>query len=60
MSKTVSGPEKIWGFKDPKTAMVNAYNTGNYTLAQIAEHFNVHYSTVSRAVKKAEMINAGA
>ena len=47
-------------FKDPKTAMVNAYNTGNYTLAQIAEHFNVHYSTVSRAVKKAEMINAGA
>ena len=44
--------------KDPKAAMVNAYGTGNYTLAQIADHFNVHYSTVSRVVKRAEYTQA--
>lgn len=35
---------------DPKQAMVAAYHSGGYTLARIAEHFGVHYSTVSRAV----------
>ncbi|MCU7939887.1 MAG: transposase family protein [gamma proteobacterium symbiont of Bathyaustriella thionipta] len=39
-------------FKDIKTAMVKAYETGNYTLDQIGTHFGVHYSTVSRTVKK--------
>ncbi len=33
--------------------MVKAYETGNYTLDQIGSHFGVHYSTVSRTVKKA-------
>ncbi len=40
-------------YKDIKTAMVKAYETGNYTLAQIGDYFGVHYSTVSRTVKKA-------
>jgi len=40
-------------FKNIKTAMVKAYETGNYTLDQIGSHFGVHYSTVSRTVKKA-------
>ena len=40
-------------YKDVKTAMVKAYETGNYTLAQIGDYFDVHYSTVSRTVKKA-------
>ena len=40
-------------FKDSKTAMVKAYETGNYTLAQVGSHFGVHYSTVSRTVKRA-------
>ncbi len=31
-------------------AMAEAYATGDYTLAEIARHFDVHYSTVSRAV----------
>lgn len=35
---------------DRKHAMTAAYQSGGYTLAQIAKHFNVHYSTVSRAV----------
>jgi len=34
---------------DRKQAMAAAYESGGYTLAQIASHFNVHYSTVSRA-----------
>lgn len=32
-------------------AMVIAYKSGAYTMAQIADHFRVHYMTVSRAVK---------
>ncbi|MDX2506465.1 MAG: transposase [Gammaproteobacteria bacterium] len=40
-------------FKNIKIAMVKAYETGNYTLDQIGSHFGVHYSTVSRTVKKA-------
>ncbi len=39
-------------FKNIKVAMVKAYETGNYTLDQIGTHFGVHYSTVSRTVKK--------
>jgi REP element-mobilizing transposase RayT len=35
---------------DPKDGMRRAYASGHYTLAQIAQHFGVHYSTVSRAV----------
>ena len=31
-------------------AMQQAYDTGQYTLRQIADYFGVHHSTVSRAV----------
>lgn len=37
-----------------KAAMAAAYATGDYTLQEIATCFGVHYSTVSRAVKRAE------
>jgi len=40
--------------REPRLAMAAAYGTGNYTLQVIAKHFGVHYSTVSRAVKKVE------
>ena len=33
-------------------AMARAYLSGAYTMAEIARHFNVHYMTVSRALKK--------
>ncbi|MCU7834175.1 MAG: transposase [gamma proteobacterium symbiont of Taylorina sp.] len=36
-------------------AIVKAYGTGNYTLKQIGDHFGVHYSTVSRTVKRANV-----
>jgi DNA-binding MarR family transcriptional regulator len=41
-------------YKDKKLGMVQAYSTGDYTMKEIAGHFDVHYSTVSRAIKKAE------
>ena len=36
-----------------KIAMTKAYATGDYTMNEIADYFDVHYSTVSRAVKNA-------
>lgn len=35
----------------PKSAMVAAYASGDYTMQQIAVFFGVHYATVSRAIK---------
>jgi REP element-mobilizing transposase RayT len=40
--------------RDPQAAMAAAYRSGNYSLAAIARHFGVHYSTVSRAVSRSE------
>lgn len=41
--------------KTHKQAMVAAYLSGAYTLQEVAEHFGVHYATVSRAVKAHEL-----
>ena len=38
--------------KDRNTAIVQAYQSGGYTLKEIAEYFGLHYSTVSVIVKK--------
>lgn len=35
-------------------AMARAFKAGVYTMQEIAEHFGVHYSTVSRAVRRLE------
>lgn len=43
------------GSHDPHQAMARAFTAGGYTLKAIAAHFGVHYSTVSRAVKRAEI-----
>lgn len=40
--------------RDPHQAMARAYTSGGYTLKAIATHFGVHYSTVSRALRKFE------
>ncbi|MGH9959503.1 MAG: hypothetical protein ACREBC_20645 [Pyrinomonadaceae bacterium] len=37
---------------NPKKAMREAYRTGDYSLAELARHFKVHYSTVSRAIRQ--------
>ncbi|MBX3475896.1 MAG: transposase [Planctomycetes bacterium] len=35
-------------------AMAMAYRSGDHSMRVIAEHFNVHYVTVSRAIRRAE------
>lgn len=40
--------------RDESVAMAEAYKSGDYSLKAIADHFGVHYSTVSRAVKYGE------
>ncbi len=42
------------GYADRNEAMAQAYRSGAYTMAAIAEHFGVHYMTVSRAVRACE------
>jgi hypothetical protein len=39
---------------NPLHAMAMAYLSGDYTMKAIADHFRVHYTTVSRAVKAYE------
>ena len=41
-------------FDNRQQAMACAYLDGAYTMAEIAEHFRVHYQTVSRAVRAIE------
>ena len=38
-------------------AMGRAYLSGRYSLTEIARHYGVHYSTVSRAVMRHEAVN---
>ena len=45
-------------YYDREQGIVVAYQTGDYTMKDIARFFNVHYSTVSRIIKKAESVNA--
>lgn len=42
------------GCSSRREAMAQAYRSGAYTMQQIAEHFGVHYMTVSRAVSHYE------
>jgi REP element-mobilizing transposase RayT len=39
---------------DRRQAMARAYRSGAYTMREIADHFGVHYMTVSRAVHRVE------
>ncbi|MCB1957106.1 MAG: transposase [Rhodocyclaceae bacterium] len=41
-------------FADPREAMARAFLSGDYTMPALAEFFGVHYSTVSRAVRRFE------
>ena len=40
----------VAAYPDRNEGMAQAYATGDYTLAQVAQAFSVHYATVSRAV----------
>jgi REP element-mobilizing transposase RayT len=41
-------------YDERNEAMAHAYLTGVYTMAEIGDHFGVHYMTVSRAVREFE------
>jgi putative transposase len=41
-------------YPDRREAMARAYRSGAYTMQEIADHFGVHYMTVSRAVRSLE------
>jgi len=41
-------------YPDRREAMARAFQTGVYSMQEIADHFGVHYSTVSRAVRRLE------
>lgn len=41
-------------FSDRNEGIAAAYQTGDYTMKQIADEFGLHYATVSRVVKEAE------
>jgi hypothetical protein len=43
-----------WNLEGKSQAIVLACHSGGDTLAQIAQHFDVHYSTVSRAQGRRE------
>lgn len=49
-------PLAVYGVDYPARdeAMARAYLSGHYTMKEIAESFDVHYVTVSRAVRKTE------
>ncbi|MEJ2379989.1 MAG: transposase [Gammaproteobacteria bacterium] len=44
-------------YVERREAMARAFLSGAYTMQEIAEHFGVHYSTVSRAVRRFETGN---
>lgn len=51
-AKSIAHYQRSYDNRDE--AMAQAYLTGEYTLKSIADHFGVHYATVSRAVRKHE------
>ena len=53
--RPLTRPLTAYAANDPRDeAMARAYLSGQYSLAEIARHFGVHYSTVSRVVKRHE------
>ena len=57
LAKPLAAYMKKHGDRD--TAMVAAYKSAAYTMQEIAGHFGVHITTVSRAVLKAEKASRG-
>jgi putative transposase len=41
-------------YPDRREAMARAFQTGVYSMQEITDYFGVHYSTVSRAVRRLE------
>lgn len=53
--RPVAAPLSHYATEGPvRDGMARAYLSGDYTMKAIAQHFGVHYATVSRAVKRFE------
>ena len=53
--RPLTRPLTAYAANDPRDeAKARAYLSGQYSLAEIARHFGVHYTTVSRVVKSHE------
>ncbi len=52
LAKPLAEFERDYGIR--REAMARAFLTGVYTMQEIADHFHVHYATVSRAVRRLE------
>ncbi len=50
-------PAFVQGYADRREAMARAYLEGGYSQAEVARHFGVHYSTVSRAARRFSSIS---
>jgi len=42
---------------EPEAAMVAAYRSGGYSIKEIGDAFGAHYATVSRAVRRFEVLD---
>ena len=51
-AKSLSGYEEHFSLRND--VIVNAYASGDYSMKAIADRFKLHYSTVSRVIRKAE------
>jgi len=60
MQRRVQAKSLDWymeNYSSRDEGIVSAYATGDYLMKDIADEFSVHYSTVSRAIKKAETLD---
>ncbi len=48
------------GYADRREAMARAHLEGGYSQAEVARHFGVHYSTVSRAARRLQLKSGNA
>ena len=53
-------PAFVRGFADRREAMARAHLEGGYSQAEVARHFGVHYSTVSRAARRLQLESGNA
>ena len=52
LAELISGYQKK--YKDVNIAITQAYLSGGYTMKEIGEHFDKHYTTISRIIKRYE------
>lgn len=56
--RAIAKPLAHYAKREPSrdAAIVAAYATGDYTMQEIAEHYGIHYATVSRIIRKSENV----